>query len=139
MKMERNQIKQILAEHGLKVSEQRIMILDFLCRTQSHPTADEIFQTLNQSDPILSRATVYNTLNTFVETGVIHALEMRDNETRYDAALHEHGHFRCNHCKKIYNFEINQDLLEMELPGFIIEDHSVTFRGICPDCATNLT
>ena len=137
--MERNQIKQILAEHGLKVSEQRIMILDFLCRTQSHPTADEIFQTLNQSDPILSRATVYNTLNTFVETGVIHALEMRDNETRYDAALQEHGHFRCNHCKKIYNFEINQDLLEMELPGFIIDDHSVTFRGICPDCATNLT
>lgn len=137
--MERNQIKQILGQHGLKVSEQRIMILDFLYETQTHPTADEIFQTLNQSDPILSRATVYNTLKTFVETGVIQALEMRDNETRYDAALHEHGHFRCKHCKKIYNVAIKPDLLEMELPGFIIEDHSVTLRGVCPDCATNQT
>lgn len=137
--MERNQIKQILGQHGLKVSEQRIMILDFLYETQTHPTADEIFQTLNQSDPILSRATVYNTLKTFVETGVIQALEMRDNETRYDAALHEHGHFRCKHCKKIYNVAINPNLLEMELPGFIIEDHSVTLRGVCPDCATNQT
>lgn len=133
--MDRSQIKQILGEHGLKVSEQRIMILNFLYASQTHPTADEIFRALNQSDPILSRATVYNTLNSFVETGVINALEMRNNETRYDATLREHGHFRCNLCGQIYNFDINEELLVMNLPGFIIEDHSVTFRGICPKCA----
>ncbi len=134
MNMDRDEMKRILADHGLKVSEQRLMILDFLIGTQRHPTADEIFRTLNQSFPHLSRATVYNTLNSFVDKGVIHALELRDNETRYDAAIHEHGHFRCKLCEKIYNFDINDDLLKLELPGFLIEDHSVTLRGVCPAC-----
>lgn len=134
MIMDREALKKNLADHGLKVSRQRLQILDFLVHTESHPTADEIFRKLNQDNPVLSRATVYNTLNTFVETGVIHALDLRDSETRYDASLHDHGHFRCKVCQKLFNFEISEDLLKHELPGYRIEEHHVTLRGVCPAC-----
>lgn len=134
MMMERDAIKQILADHNLKLSEQRIQILGFLLSTESHPTADDIYRHLNKADPILSRATVYNTLKSFLDTGVIRALELRDNETRYDAAIHEHGHFRCRICGRIENFDVNESLLALELPGHVIEGHSLTLRGVCPLC-----
>ena len=134
MKLNKEALRKILTSHGLKVSEQRIQILDYLNRMESHPTADEIFQSLNNEDPVLSRATVYNTLHSFVEKGVILALDLRDHETRYDLITHEHGHFRCNVCGTIYNVEFHPDSLKMDLPGFQIEALSVTMRGICPSC-----
>lgn len=134
--MDRETIKKTLSEHGLKVSEQRIQILDYLIRSESHPTADEIYRQLTDQNPVLSRATVYNTLNTFVGTGVIHALDLRDSETRYDARIKEHGHFRCRLCNRIYNFDIDEALLDIVLPGYVIEEHSLTLRGICPECQT---
>ena len=134
MQLDKEALKRILSNHGLKVSEQRIQILDFLNQVESHPTADEIFRSLNREDPVLSRATVYNTLHSFVDKGVISALDLRDNETRYDLITHEHGHFRCNVCGTIYNVELNPDSLKMELPGFQIDGLSVTMRGICPHC-----
>ena len=134
MKLNKEALRKILTSHGLKVSEQRIQILDYLNRMESHPTADEIFQSLNNEDPVLSRATVYNTLHSFVEKGVILALDLRDHETRYDLITHEHGHFRCNVCGTIYNVEFHPDSLKMDLPGFQIEALSVTMRVICPSC-----
>ena len=134
MKLNKEALRKILTSHGLKVSEQRIQILDYLNRMESHPTADEIFQSLNNEDPVLSRATVYNTLHSFVEKVVILALDLRDHETRYDLITHEHGHFRCNVCGTIYNVEFHPDSLKMDLPGFQIEGLSVTMRGICPSC-----
>ena len=134
MKLNKEALRKILTSHGLKVSEQRIQILDYLNRMESHPTADEIFQSLNNEDPVLSRATVYNTLHSFVEKVVILALDLRDHETRYDLITHEHGHFRCNVCGTIYNVELHPDSLKMDLPGFQIEGLSVTMRGICPSC-----
>lgn len=134
MQLDKDALKKILSEHGLKASEQRIQILDFLNKAESHPTADEIFRSLNPEDPVLSRATVYNTLNRFVEKGVISALDLSGHETRYDLITHEHGHFRCKICGTIYNFELDPHQLSMELPGFTVEGLSVTLRGICPDC-----
>lgn len=134
MELDKDALKKILSNHGLKVSEQRIQILDFLNKVESHPTADEIFKSLNREDPVLSRATVYNTLHSFVDKGVISALDLRDNETRYDLITHEHGHFRCNVCGTIYNVEFDQNSLKMDLPGFQIDELSVTMRGVCPNC-----
>lgn len=134
MMMERDSIKQILADHNLKLSEQRIQILGFMLSTESHPTADDIYRHLTTADPILSRATVYNTLKSFLDTGVIRALELRDNETRYDATVDEHGHFRCRICDRIENFDVGESLFSLELPGHLIEGHSLTLRGICPQC-----
>lgn len=132
--LDKDALKKILTDHGLKISEQRIQILDFLSNVESHPTADEIFKALNGDFPILSRATVYNTLHSFVTKGVITALDIRDNETRYDLISHEHGHFRCNLCGTIYNIELQPESLHLELPGFKIDGMSVTMRGICPNC-----
>lgn len=132
--MDRHALKKILADHQLKSSEQRLMILEYLSHAEFHPTADEIFRAMNREKPVLSRATVYNTLNSFVEKGVIQALDLRDNETRYDFKTEAHGHFRCNRCGSIYNIDLPISLTELDLPGFTIEEQSFNFRGICPSC-----
>ncbi len=132
--MDRGALKQILTEHQLKSSEQRLMILEYIGHAEFHPTADEIFQAINKEKPLLSRATVYNTLKSFVEKGVIQALDLRDHETRYDFKTEAHGHFRCNICGSIYNVDLPDSLLELDLPGFTIEEHAINFRGICPAC-----
>lgn len=132
--MERESLKNILADHQLKSSEQRLMILKYLGHAEFHPTADEIFRALNQEKPVLSRATVYNTLNSFVERGVIQALDLRDNETRFDFKMEPHGHFSCNICGGIYNIDLPDSLLALDIPGFTIEEQSVNLRGICPNC-----
>lgn len=134
MQLAKDTLKQLLTEHGLKVSEQRIQILDFLSRNEAHPTADEIFRALNRENPVLSRATVYNTLHSFVEKGVLTALDIRDHETRYDFNTHEHGHFRCKVCGSIYNIELDPAALKMQLGGFVVDGLSVTLRGTCPAC-----
>ena len=85
--------------------------------------------------PTLSKATVYNTLKTLVEIGVVKELQIENNEARYDIITDFHGHFKCEQCGKIYNFDI--DLNNAGFSGlnqFLIKQKDVYFKGVCPDC-----
>ena len=67
--------KHILKKHDIRVSHQRLMILDYLVNNRTHPTADDIYKDLKSKDPILSQATVYNTLNLFVKNNIVSELD----------------------------------------------------------------
>jgi Fe2+ or Zn2+ uptake regulation protein len=89
-----SQIEEMLLEHGVKPTPQRAVIAEYLVGTQSHPTADEVFQAVSDKLPVpLSRATVYNTLNTLVEAGVLKEVITESGRTRYDAKVTDHHHF----------------------------------------------
>lgn len=84
-------IRALLRDHGLRVTRQREMLYAALASTTSHPTADELFGHVSDQQSGLSLATVYNTLEAFVEAGLctrIHA----GSATRYDAAIGDHAH-----------------------------------------------
>lgn len=88
------QIDELLTSHGVKPTPQRVVITQFLVGTHSHPTADDVLSAVRDSLPVsLSRATVYNTLNTLVEAGVIREVITEPGRTRYDANLDRHHHF----------------------------------------------
>ncbi|MBK9203692.1 MAG: transcriptional repressor [Candidatus Obscuribacter sp.] len=86
--------EQLLLSHGVKPTPQRVVIADYLLQTQSHPTADDVMLAVAYALPVaLSRATVYNTLNTLKEAGVIKEVLTEPGRVRYDANITHHHHF----------------------------------------------
>ena len=124
-----------LIKRKIKPSYQRIKILEYLINNRCHPTAEQIFNEVHKDIPTLSRSTVYNTLNLFMEADMLRIITIEDNETRYEIGMHDHGHFKCQVCGEIYDFDININALATDdLNGFKISDKNVYFNGICPKC-----
>ncbi len=128
-------IKKILKEYDINPSVQRIEIYNYLIKNRIHPTVEEIYQNLVLTIPTLSKTTIYNTLKLFVEKDLV--LELRiDNESRFDAFVAYHGHFKCNVCQKIYDFQVleNDDSLNNDLKNFKIEKKHTFYYGVCENC-----
>ncbi|MDU2582136.1 MAG: Fur family transcriptional regulator [Anaerococcus hydrogenalis] len=127
--------KHILKKHGIRVSHQRMMILDYLVNNRNHPTADDIYKDLKYKDPVLSQATIYNTLNLFVKNNIISELDFNQTRKRYDFYQRNHAHFICEKCGDILDLNVNIENLKLdELENYEINNIDLTIRGICPNC-----
>lgn len=125
----------VLIQNGIKPSHQRVMIYFYLETNFIHPTALQIYESLKKSIPTLSKSTVYSTLKAFSRATIVREITIEENEIRYEFNVHDHGHFRCNECGKIYDFEINSDCIHTdELSGFLIDDKNVFYKGTCASC-----
>lgn len=124
-----------LKNKGIRPSYQRIKVLEYLYRQGGHPTVDEIFCALSAGIPSLSKVTVYNTLHILREAGLVQEVVIDESEKRYDITLTDHGHFQCEVCRTVYNFqvEINQAPIE-GLAQFEVRQKNVYFKGLCPNC-----
>lgn len=137
--MATNPFVQQLLKRNITPSHQRVMILQYLAENQCHPTADQIFSALRGAIPTLSKSTVYNTLNLFLEAKLIRVLSVEENETRYDIVMQNHGHFKCSDCGSIYNFAVDIDrFVSKDLQGFQITEKNVYFNGVCPICIAKI-
>lgn len=131
----KDNISSMLLEHGIKPSYQRMKVLQYLVEQRNHPTVENIYSELIHEIPTLSKTTVYNTLNLFVGSDLVNSLTIDGNELRYDAEMRKHGHFTCEKCGNIYDFDINIDSMEYEgLERFQVKNKNVFFRGICKNC-----
>ncbi len=124
-----------LKKHHIRPSNIRIKILKFLLKNRIHPTVEDIYKSLIEEIPTLSKTSVYNTLNLFLEKGIVVGIALDQKELRYDINTNFHGHFKCNKCGIIYDFPImisfpNKDQLE----GFEITNRDVFFYGSCKEC-----
>lgn len=129
---------QLLREKGLRPSYQRVRVLEFLNLNLHHPTAEDIYTALSPEIPSLSRTTIYNTLHAFAEYGLVNCLSIDGVETRYDIMLERHGHFKCEQCGRLTNFQVDADQLEVKgLERFKIRHKNVVFCGLCPQCINN--
>jgi Fur family peroxide stress response transcriptional regulator len=129
---------EILDKKGIKSSHQRIKILEYLANNLCHPTAEKVLSDMKKLLPTLSKSTVYKTLNAFVDANLLREITIEDNEIRYEYNLIDHGHFKCEKCGKIYDFDIDFGMLQSEkLFGFKISDKNVYFKGVCKNCLSN--
>jgi len=127
-----------LKNNNIRLSHQRLKVLEYLDQNRIHPTVEQIYYGLHDEIPTLSKTTIYNTLNTLTEAGLVKVLTIEDNETRYDIRTDAHGHFKCTACESIYDFEVNMDSIEIKgLDGFKIYSRDMYFSGICPECMKN--
>lgn len=121
--------------HMIKPSFQRIKIFDFLNHSVSHPSVDDIYQALISEIPTLSKTTIYNTLNIFVENKIVDAITIDNGEMRYDINDEGHGHFKCCVCDKIYDVDLDFDMhAQPGLDGFKIDSRKIYFKGTCKYC-----
>ncbi len=87
-------VESVLVSHGVKPTPQRMVIAEYLLNTHDHPTAEEVLDAVSGKLPVaLSRATVYNTLNSLKDAGVVREVLAEPGKVRYDANLSNHHHF----------------------------------------------
>ena len=131
------EFEELCRQKGLPVTMQRRVILEAVLQRDDHPTADQIYEAVQEHIPQLSRTTIYRVLDTFVDLGIIRRLH-QTGAARFDGKINRHHHVVCVHCGKIVDLEDrNLDQLSPpkgKLQGFKIDDYSVQFSGTCPDC-----
>lgn len=117
---------------------QRRVILEAVLRRDDHPTADQIYEAVQDRIPQISRTTVYRTMETLLELGVIRRVHLTGATCRFDGKVRRHHHLVCMRCNKITDID-DESLDQLPLPrrklqGFQLRDFSVQFSGICSDC-----
>ncbi|MCD6490256.1 MAG: transcriptional repressor [Thermodesulfobacterium sp.] len=121
---------------GLKLTPQRLAILEYLENNRSHPSAEDIYNALKPRFPSMSFATVYNTMEVLVKKGLVKELSVESTRKRFDPFTHPHHHFFCKSCKKVIdvgtiknNIKIPEELKDCEL-----SEYQIIFFGLCPEC-----
>lgn len=134
-----SELSHTLKTKNIRLTHQRLKVLEYLTENSNHPTAEQIYCALKGEIPSLSKTTIYNTLNYLSELKLIKVLTMDDNEAHFDSAMESHGHFKCQICGEIYDFDIQEDLLQTnELNNFKIYEKVVYFKGVCPRCLSKI-
>jgi Fur family peroxide stress response transcriptional regulator len=127
-----------LKMNGVRITPQRHAILSYLMESMAHPTADEIYRSLEPRFPNMSVATVYNNLKMFIEAGLVRELTYGDSSSRFDADVSNHYHIICEKCGKIKDFTYSLlDDVERkaeEMTGFEVHGHRLELYGVCEDC-----
>jgi len=128
-----------LRQFSIKPSVQRAAVMDFLLKNRIHPTIDEIYSALSPMMPTLSKTTVYNTLDLFVERGAVRALAIDEKNARYDVDISAHAHFLCRNCGAICDiFDLKPTLFELpESSKLKIDTVEISYFGICESCSTD--
>ncbi len=136
-------LNQKLKSRGLKITRQRKDIFNLLSNNkEKHMSAEEIQNEISKKNSNLGIATIYRTLQHFVDSGIAIKHDFDDGKSRYeineDESLHNHHHLICQKCGKI--IEVNLDLMD-ELENqieksyeFEINNHTVKVYGICKNC-----
>ena len=125
----------LLKENQIKVTPQRLIILKYLEQHPIHPTADKIYSDLKSNNPSLSKTTVYNSLETLENHGIIQTITISGSELRYDLKQDMHHHFFCKKCGKIFDMGISCPNIEkMSKFGHKVEEVHGYVKGICKDC-----
>lgn len=128
-------VGEYLKGNGIKPSYQRIKIFEYLINTKAHPTVDAIYRHLVKEIPTLSKTTVYNTLNLFIENEIALLITIEENESRYDADTSVHGHFKCEKCEAVVDFKTEHTHIAVhELADFQINQQHIYFKGVCAGC-----
>jgi len=119
-------------------SKQRNRILELLHSTDSHPTADWIYEQIKKDFPRLSLGTVYRNLSILTRQGLVKKIHFGSTFDRFEANVKPHYHLICESCGKICDFEmtIYENINEQakQLTNFNINHHKIEFFGICEDC-----
>ena len=127
----KREIPALLREHGIQPSSQRVAIAAYVLFTDDHPSADQVWERVRPSLPVVSRATVYNTLNLFTEKGLLRQLVLAEGRVVFDPKTDRHHHFIDEATGRIH--DVPWDAVPVgpapRLPGFEITEYQVVMRG----------
>jgi len=136
MKIDPNKIKNKLTQSGLKVTPQRMVILEAIYNLKNHPTAENIIEYIKKMHPNIATGTVYKVLGVLVDHQLIKRVKTEKDIMRYDGIMENHHHLYCKESDVINDYidEELDDLLQnyfqkKNIPGFKIEDIVLQIKG----------
>ncbi len=133
-----------LRRAGLKITRQREVIVAELADDVSHPTAQELFERVRVSQPGVSFATVYNTLDSLARAGLCTPRALSPGATRFDPNTEPHHHAVCDSCGLVWDLPAAPATTAAPPPtlpdaGFEVRAVEQIVRGLCADCARHKT
>lgn len=122
---------ELLRAHGIQPSAQRVAVAEVVLGATDHPSAEQVFRKARKRLPVLSRATVYNTLNLFVAQGLLRALTLAEGRVVFDPKVEPHHHFIEEGTGRIH--DVPWSALRVSqvdpLDGFDVREYQVVLRG----------
>jgi Fur family ferric uptake transcriptional regulator len=132
-------LKRLIRDMDLKVTDQRMAILESLSRGRAHVTAQEVYEKVRRQHPEMGFATVYRFLRSLSEKNFVTEVRMGGLPARYELTPRSHhDHLTCTKCGQIVEFE-NRDIEHLQTMvarnnGFQLTGHVLELYGLCPDC-----
>ena len=148
MSISQEKFKEMLKEKGLKVTNQRLLVLQVLAEHgDEHMTAEDIFELVKEDYPENGLATIYRTVQLLLDMQLVDRIMLDDGCVRYEIGdfldeqeghRHHHHHLICTECGSVSAFrdDLLEDLeayIEKET-GFQVTDHELKFYGVCKKC-----
>ncbi len=129
-----------VADHGLKNTPQRRLIVDVFFKSDKHLSTEDLYDLVRKEDNGIGQATVYRTLKLLCDAGLAREMHFGDGIARYEPVEDDshHDHLICASCHK--NIEVvdeNIERLQVELAkkhGFTLTSHRMYLYGVCKDC-----
>ncbi len=123
---------------GLKLTAQRLAVVQCLVGDETHPTAQELFDRLRPSFPTMSFATVYNTLAALSSVGACSAVQL-GGAARFDPNVHAHDHLVCDRCGVVRDIDVPELPSSVQSAHVALSDFEVhrverVYRGLCASC-----
>ena len=126
-----------LRDEGFRITPQRVAILDYLLKTDDHPSAEYIHKIIRKKYPMVSLSTVYKTLDLLKEKKLVNEIEV-DGESRFDAHTDAHINLVCMKCGRID--DVDEDSLNeiqnraAKKSKYLILKGSFELFGYCNNC-----
>lgn len=133
-------LARFMADRGLKSTRQRNLIIDTFFGLDGHLSVEDVWAKVRALDQRVSVATVYRTMKLLHESGLAHARNFGDGQTRYEPAVgrEHHDHLICTRCGTIIEFENDQiERLQDAVArrhGFKVTSHKMELYGLCKSC-----
>lgn len=134
-------IRDLFVEKGLKITPQRIAILEAIYQLDNHPTVEDIFKHIGKENPNIAKGTVYKVIDALVENDLVQKVKTDKEVMRYDGVTKKHHHLYCSTCDLIedyYDEELDELLRNhfknKKIDGFKMEDIVLQIRGTFDKC-----
>jgi len=125
-------------QQGLPLTVQRRDVLRAVLERDDHPSVEQIFASVRERIPGLSRTTVYRVLETLCQLGLLRRLHHPGATVRFDGKTTRHHHLICRVCHRVVDIDSKKfdtiQLAPSQRKGFQVEDFTVHFHGICQEC-----
>ena len=132
---------QILRDHGVQVTAQRIAVLQAVA-ARPHATADVVAEMARSEIGAISKQSVYDALSTLVDAGIVRRIEPAGSAARYETRVGDnHHHLVCRGCGAVVDVDCAVGaapcLTAADAAGYSVDEAEVTFWGRCPECTTS--
>jgi Fur family peroxide stress response transcriptional regulator len=134
-----DEVVSLLRPLGLRLTPQRLAIAEVIINSADHPTVKNVFERVKEFFPYITLATVYSTLTTLCQAGVVHELAFQ-RQSRYDANISPHANLVCISCGSVIDSDVGQDTVSeirdivSDGSSFTVASQRVDFYGLCEGC-----